>query len=162
MQSEDLIEQLFHALLDKGYKLALAESCTGGLLAATITHKPGASQIFERGFVTYSNQSKINLLGVSKDLIESQGAVSAVVATSMAMGAVKHSNADFALAVTGVAGPDGGTEDKPVGTVFIGYAIRDDVNGSFECHFEGDRSAIRAQTCTEAIKQAVQILKKED
>lgn len=99
--------------------VATAESCTGGLLAALLTESPGSSKVFERGFVTYSNESKIDLLGVSSDLINRHGAVSEQVALAMAEGALKHSSASIAVSITGVAGPGGGTKDKPVGLVFL-------------------------------------------
>jgi nicotinamide-nucleotide amidase len=99
--------------------LATAESCTGGLLAALLTEVPGSSKVFERGFITYSNDSKMTLLGVSSDLIDHHGAVSEQVALAMAEGALKHSRASIAVSITGIAGPGGGTKDKPVGLVFL-------------------------------------------
>jgi nicotinamide-nucleotide amidase len=99
--------------------LATAESCTGGLLAALVTEVPRSSKVFERGFVTYSNDSKMDLLGVSSDLIDRHGAVSEQVALAMAEGALKHSRASMAVSITGVAGPGGGTKDKPGGLVFL-------------------------------------------
>jgi nicotinamide-nucleotide amidase len=105
-------------------KVTTAESCTGGLIAASLTEIAGSSDVFERGFVTYSNQSKTELLGVPADLITQSGAVSEAVARAMAEGALAHARADIAVAVTGIAGPGGGTADKPVGLVFIGAAKR--------------------------------------
>jgi nicotinamide-nucleotide amidase len=107
-----------------GLTLALAESCTGGLVAAALTEAAGSSAVLERGFVTYSNEAKQELLGVSADVIDAFGAVSIAVAWSMAQGALKHSRADVAVAITGVAGPDGGTAQKPVGTVVFAKAVR--------------------------------------
>lgn len=107
-----------------GLTLALAESCTGGLVAAALTEVAGSSAVLERGFVTYSNEAKQELLGVSADVIDAFGAVSIAVAWSMAQGALKHSRADVAVAITGVAGPDGGTAQKPVGTVVFAKAVR--------------------------------------
>lgn len=107
-----------------GRKLAVAESCTGGLVAAALTEVPGSSAVLDRGFVTYSNEAKIQLLGVSEDVIDTFGAVSIAVAWSMAQGALKKSGADVAVAITGVAGPEGGSEQKPVGTVVFACAKR--------------------------------------
>jgi nicotinamide-nucleotide amidase len=108
----------------RGLQLATAESCTGGLLAAILTEVPGASDVFERGFVTYSNAAKTEMLGVAPELIRRYGAVSAEVARAMAAGALAHSAADLAVAVTGVAGPGGGTAEKPVGLVHLAAAAR--------------------------------------
>ena len=107
-----------------GRKVALAESCTGGLVSAALTEIAGSSAVLERGFVTYSNEAKHEMLGVSTDLIDTFGAVSVAVAWSMAQGALKNSRADVAVAITGVAGPDGGSEQKPVGTVVFAKAER--------------------------------------
>lgn len=107
-----------------GRKLALAESCTGGLVCAALTEIPGASAVLDRGFVTYSNEAKQELLGVSLDIIDTFGAVSIACVWAMAQGALKHSNADVAVAISGVAGPDGGTRQKPVGTVVFALARR--------------------------------------
>lgn len=109
-----------------GRKVAVAESCTGGLVAAALTEIAGSSSVLDRGFVTYSNDAKMEVLGVSEDVIETFGAVSIAVAWSMAQGVLKHSGADTVVAITGVAGPDGGTEQKPVGTVVFACARRDD------------------------------------
>lgn len=130
--------------------LAVAESCTGGLFAKRITDTPGSSQWFERGFVTYSNDAKHELLGVPYDLIEKHGAVSAEVATDMAEGALRNSRAQVAVSITGIAGPDGGTEEKPVGLVYIGYANR---KGSTveEHHFGQDRTVNRMRSVAAAI-----------
>ena len=105
-------------------RVATAESCTGGLIAAALTDVPGSSAVFDRGFVTYSNEAKAEMLGVAPSAIEREGAVSSEVAGRMAMGAVAHSNADLAVAVTGIAGPGGGTPDKPVGLVYLAIARR--------------------------------------
>lgn len=107
-----------------GRRIAVAESCTGGLVAGALTEIPGASSVLERGFVTYSNEAKAELLGVAPDIIDTFGAVSIACAWAMAQGALKHSHADVALAITGVAGPDGGTDLKPVGMVVFGLARR--------------------------------------
>ncbi len=107
-----------------GRKIATAESCTGGLVCAALTEIPGSSAVLDRGFVTYSNESKQQMLGVAEDIIHSLGAVSVATAWAMAQGAIKHSQADVAVAISGVAGPDGGTAQKPVGTVVFAKAER--------------------------------------
>lgn len=108
----------------QGRKVALAESCTGGLVAAAITEIPGSSAVLDRGFVTYSNEAKHETLGVSDDIIEAFGAVSVACVYAMAQGVLERSNADIAVAISGIAGPDGGTEQKPVGTVVFARALR--------------------------------------
>lgn len=137
-------------LCQKQWMLATAESCTGGLIAAACTDLAGSSLWFERGFVSYSNAAKTELLGVPTELIEQHGAVSEPVARAMASGALAHSHAQVAIAVTGVAGPGGGSADKPVGTVWFGWATP---TGLFsECqHFAGDRAAVRAATVHHAL-----------
>jgi nicotinamide-nucleotide amidase len=144
--------KLLDALRSRGLKLATAESCTGGLIAAILTEVPGSSAVFERGFVTYSNEAKTEQLGVLAELIAKHGAVSLEVAQAMASGAVKNSRADIAVAVTGVAGPGGGTEEKPIGLVHLAAAKR----GGASTHKEirlGDigRSQIRLETVKQAL-----------
>jgi len=117
-----LARRALDACFMRKLKIALAESCTGGMLAATLTEIPGSSNVFERGFVTYSNEAKQDLLGVPGDLLAAHGAVSAETAEAMALGALAHSRAQIALSVTGIAGPDGGTAEKPVGLVHFGLA----------------------------------------
>jgi nicotinamide-nucleotide amidase len=127
-------------------KIATAESCTGGLVAAALTHVAGSSDVFERGFVTYSNEAKTELLGVPAAMIQRYGAVSAEVARAMAEGAVTASHADIAVSVTGIAGPGGGSAEKPVGLVWFGCAHR---NGSCTTQtktFAGNRAAVRSQS----------------
>ncbi len=140
-----LCDPLARALRQRGWLMASAESCTGGLIAACCTTLSGSSDWFERGFVTYSNASKTDLLGVPAELIEAHGAVSEPVARAMALGAVGHSRAQVSVAVTGVAGPTGGSAEKPVGTVWFGWAI----NGQAwteRLRFDGDRDAVRRAT----------------
>lgn len=120
----DLARRVIAENIALGRKVAVAESCTGGLVAAALTEVPGSSAVLDRGFVTYSNEAKVQLLGVSEDVIDTFGAVSIAVAWSMAQGALKRSGADVAVAITGVAGPDGGSEQKPVGTVVFACAQR--------------------------------------
>lgn len=144
-------------LMQKNRMLATAESCTGGLIAATCTDLPGSSTWLERGFVTYSNAAKTELLGVPADLIARHGAVSEPVARAMAEGAVAHSHAQVSVAVTGVAGPSGGSTDKPVGTVWLGWCVAG--HTTTECrHFSGDRAAVRQATVAHALARLVQLL----
>ena len=155
MFTPDLIseaERLLATLRARSWRLATAESCTGGLVAALFTEVAGASDVFERGFVTYSNAAKIGLLGVGLDLLVAHGAVSAPVAQAMAAGAVRNSAADVALSVTGVAGPGGGSAAKPVGLVHIGLAVPGTSAVSREFRF-GDlgRSEIRLRSVGEAL-----------
>jgi nicotinamide-nucleotide amidase len=139
-----------------GVKLATAESCTGGLVASALTAIPGSSRVVERGFVTYSNQAKNGMLGVPEALIEAYGAVSAEVARAMAEGALIHSAADVSLSITGIAGPDGGTPGKPVGTVHIAAAQRGAVTLHRACHFEGDREEVREQAAMTAMELIIE------
>ena len=134
----------------RGWMLATAESCTGGLIAAACTDLAGSSAWFERGFVTYSNAAKTELLGVPAELIASHGAVSEPVARAMAAGALRHSRAQVSVAVTGVAGPGGGSAEKPVGTVWFGFGLPGGEVHT-ECRlFDGDRAAVRAATVAHA------------
>jgi nicotinamide-nucleotide amidase len=149
--------QLATLLQDKGWLLATAESCTGGLIAAACTELAGSSNWFERGFVTYSNEAKTELLGVDAALIETHGAVSEVVARAMAFGAVRHSRARISVAVTGIAGPTGGSKDKPVGTVWFGFMV-DGLLSSETKRFDGDRAAVRAATVDYALAGLLQRL----
>lgn len=131
--------------------LATAESCTGGLIAAALTAIAGSSDVVDRGFVTYSNEAKQELLSVSAELIDTHGAVSEPVARAMAEGALAHSRAHRAVSVTGVAGPGGGTAVKPVGLVWFGLARRDGPTGAQRYVFPGDRTAIRAASVSTAL-----------
>jgi nicotinamide-nucleotide amidase len=151
---EDVVGE---TLLRLGYRLAVAESCTGGLLAKRITDTPGASRYFERGFVTYSNTSKIELLGVRAADLESHGAVSAPVAEQMAEGARKKAGVDVGVAITGIAGPEGGSDEKPVGTVFIAIAAPRG-GGVRRFHLMGTRGTVRersAQTALDLTRRAL-------
>jgi nicotinamide-nucleotide amidase len=140
-----LVTQISAELLRKQQKVCTAESCTGGLIAKSFTDLAGSSDWFDRGFVTYSNAAKSEMLGVPASLIEDYGAVSEAVASAMASGALRHSEADYAVAVTGVAGPGGGSAEKPVGTVWIALASAHQVET--QCHhFGGDRGAVREAT----------------
>ncbi|MEN9904731.1 MAG: hypothetical protein RLZZ555_1296 [Pseudomonadota bacterium] len=140
-----LCDQLAQALKSRGWMMASAESCTGGLIAACCTGLSGSSEWFERGFVTYSNAAKTELLGVPAPLIGAHGAVSEAVARAMALGALTHSKAQVSVAVTGVAGPSGGSAEKPVGTVWFGWAIQGQAWTARQ-RFDGDRDAVRSAT----------------
>ena len=140
------------ALLARKQMLATAESCTGGLIAAACTDLAGSSQWFERGFVSYSNAAKTELLGVPAALIAAHGAVSEPVARAMAEGALAHSHAQVSVAVTGVAGPTGGSEAKPVGTVWFAWCLAGRTHSEMQC-FGGDRVAVRGATVQHALAQ---------
>ncbi|MDO8887320.1 CinA family protein [Hydrogenophaga sp.] len=157
MDIADLVLVLARELKSRGWKMATAESCTGGLIAGACTDASGSSDWFERGFVTYSNAAKTELLGVPAELIEAHGAVSEPVARAMAAGAILHAPVQLTVAVTGVAGPTGGSADKPVGTVWFGWATP---AGSFTEHrrFDGDRAAVRAATVRHALAGLLQRL----
>jgi nicotinamide-nucleotide amidase len=152
-KSHEAATALLDAAKPQGLKIATAESCTGGLIAASLAAVPGASVAFERGFITYSNEAKIEMLGVAADLIAEHGAVSRPVALAMAEGALAHSPADIAVAVTGIAGPDGGTPEKPVGLVHIAAARRNGERLHQEKRF-GDigRHEIQAQSVAAALE----------
>lgn len=135
----------------QGRKLVTAESCTGGWIAKLCTDLAGSSAWFERGVVSYSNEAKQELLGVPRGRIARFGAVSEEVAADMARGALEHSRADCALSVTGIAGPDGGSPDKPVGTVCFGWAMPDDMVETERHRFNGDRDAVRRATVVKAL-----------
>jgi nicotinamide-nucleotide amidase len=146
-------EELLELCRKRRLKIATAESCTGGLVAGLLTSIAGSSDVFERGFVTYSNEAKVELLGVAEDTLKSSGAVSAETARAMAEGALKHSHADIAVSVTGVAGPGGGSPDKPVGLVFIGTATKSRPTQSVRFEFGPlSRADIRMRTVVEALR----------
>jgi nicotinamide-nucleotide amidase len=149
--TQALTRQLAGLLLAKGHMMATAESCTGGMIAAACTDLAGSSAWFERGFVTYSNEAKTELLGVPAALITEHGAVSEPVARAMAEGALRHARAHIAVAVTGVAGPGGGSTDKPVGSVWFGWATAAGVKTQLR-HFDGDRQQVRLATVRHALQ----------
>lgn len=148
---EALAARLGQALLARGEWLATAESCTGGWVAQCVTAVAGSSNWFDRGFVTYSNAAKADMLGVSQNTLDRHGAVSEATARAMAQGAVAHSKADWAVAITGVAGPTGGTRDKPVGMVCFAWARKDGGCEAMTGHFTGDREQVRAQSVRQAL-----------
>lgn len=144
---------LLHTLKQAGLMVTTAESCTGGLIAATLTEVAGSSAVVDRGFVTYSNEAKSEMLGVPMALIDANGAVSEHVARAMAEGALARSRADIAVSVTGIAGPGGGTADKPVGTVHFACARKDEVTRhSHQLFRDKDRASVRAQSVLHALK----------
>lgn len=148
-----LVGAIGEALRARNERLATAESCTGGLVAAACTSVAGSSDWFERGFVTYSNEAKSESLGVPLSLIAAHGAVSEAVVRAMAEGALAHSKAQWALAVTGIAGPGGAVPGKPVGTVWLALAHRAQVRSAERLQFDGDRTAVREQTVQRALQQ---------
>jgi nicotinamide-nucleotide amidase len=155
--SHILVPQLAMGLLQREQRVCTAESCTGGLIAKSFTDLAGSSDWFDRGYVTYSNAAKNEMLGVPPSVIEDYGAVSEAVANAMASAALRQSEADYAVAVTGVAGPGGGSEEKPVGTVWIAVASHDQLQA--RCHrFDGDRSAVREATLVSAVEALLEIL----
>ena len=151
---DTLTQRLAALLQQKHWMMATAESCTGGLIAGACTDLAGSSAWFERGFVTYSNEAKTELLGVPATLIEANGAVSEPVARAMAEGAVARSHAQVGVAVTGVAGPGGGSPEKPVGTVWFGWSVGGELRTERRW-FEGDRAAVRAATVHHALQTLV-------
>jgi nicotinamide-nucleotide amidase len=146
------IERLAAQLLAGNMLLVTAESCTGGGLAEVMTSLPGSSRWFERGFVTYSNVAKQEMLGVSLEILQMYGAVSEQTAVAMAQGALDHSHAHVSVAITGIAGPDGGTESKPVGTVCFAWSRGPGTTVSATTVFKGDRRSIREQSVLMAIQ----------
>lgn len=151
--TKDWAGQMGNALLAAGWVVTTAESCTGGGVAAAITAIPGSSAWFDCGYVTYSNQAKQQMLGVPAALLEAQGAVSEPVVLAMAAGAVQRSGAHIGVALSGIAGPDGGTPDKPVGTVWIAWYRRSDETSLAHCfQFSGDREQVREQAVLAALQ----------
>lgn len=160
----DTIEKLAIACLEtarsRGIQIATAESCTGGMIAAALTDIAGSSDVFDRGFVTYSNEAKNELIGVQMDLIEKHGAVSEEVAKAMADGALARSNAHMVISVTGVAGPGGGSAEKPVGLVHFGLAFADAPTDTFyELFADEDRAGVRAKTVVRALDAMISRMK---
>lgn len=153
-----LAAQLGAVLQTQGMMLATAESCTGGGVASAVTDIAGSSAWFERGFVTYSNQSKVDMLGVSPDILARYGAVSEATVREMVEGALSHSRAQIALAVSGVAGPGGGTPEKPVGTVWFAWGIRDSVSVARLHYLAGNRSDVRTQAVHIALQGVLELL----
>ena len=151
-------KQLATLLVDKGWMLATAESCTGGLIAAACTELAGSSEWFERGFVTYTYISKLEMLGVQDMTLEKHGAVSEEVVLEMVRGALAHSHAQIAVAVSGVAGPSGGTPEKPVGTVCLAWGAKGTAPVAETVRFPGDREAVRRHSVEHALKGVLALL----
>ena len=145
-------------LIKNHWHLSTAESCTGGMVAANITELAGSSEWFERGYVTYSNQSKSEDIDVSQNLIEQHGAVSDQVARAMALGAKQNSGSDLSLSITGIAGPTGGSPEKPIGTVCFAWALANDQIVSETKHFEGNRQQIRQQACDFSLRKLLNLV----
>jgi len=159
-QIPEVCAALAQVLMEQKLRITTAESCTGGMISAACTDLPGSSMWFERGFVTYSNAAKSDLLGVPASLIQAHGAVSEEVARAMAQGALEHSLADWSVAVTGIAGPTGGSAAKPVGTVWLAWACKS--SGWCESQlqlFAGDRKAVREATTALALSRLLALLK---
>lgn len=154
-----LVKEISVLLREKQMMLATAESCTGGMLAMAVTDEPGASFIFERGFVTYSNDSKAETLDVSREILENYGAVSRECAAAMVHGIFAHSHANLALSITGIAGPNGATAEKPIGLVYIGCGLRGREATVNEYFFQGSRAHIRKESAENALKLALSCLK---
>ena len=154
----DLAERVGRALESRGLMLVTAESCTGGWIAEAITMVPGSSAWFERGFVTYTYISKREMLGVGGDTLENHGAVSEEVVREMAEGAIARSHAQVAVSVSGVAGPSGGSPEKPVGTVCFGWSLRRGTTETSTQHFSGDRESVRRQSVVFALERVLESL----
>ena len=159
--AEVLARQLESLLIRSGQRLGTAESCTGGGLAELVTRIAGCSQWFECGYVAYSNTAKQELLDISSAVLENYGAISEQTALAMAEGALRHSHAHIAVSITGIAGPGGGTVDKPVGTVCFAWVNRDGLAKTARTRFQGDRLQVRAQSCLLALQALVDILDKQ-
>jgi nicotinamide-nucleotide amidase len=152
-----IAQQLGEMLCKKNAKLTTAESCTGGGISEAITAVSGSSQWFEFGFVTYANSAKQQILGVSKEALDEYGAVSEQVVKQMAQGAIKQSQADYAIAVSGIAGPDGGTQDKPIGTVWVCWQTPTR-SWTQQLMLSGDRQAVRTAAIKKSLQQLLQHL----
>lgn len=159
-----IVEQLAELLIKINKQMTVAESCTGGWVAKVLTDLAGSSAWFERGFVTYSNRAKHEMLGVSESILKKYGAVSQETVSEMALGALQSSHADFSLSISGIAGPSGGTDEKPVGLVWFAWAQKtetsENILSSEQKIFDGDRDAVRQQAVAFALTEFVNLLKK--
>ena len=158
---DKLVESLASVFLKKKWRLSTAESCTGGLIAARITHLAGSSDWFERGYVTYSNKAKSEDIAVPHELIEKHGAVSEEVAKAMAIGAQQKSQSNASLAITGIAGPTGGTSEKPIGMVCFAWRLPDGDAITETQIFSGNRAAVREQACCHALEKLLTLCTKQ-
>ena len=148
----ELIHKIAQRLQERNWQWVTAESCTGGLIASCLTEMPGSSVWFDRGFITYSNAAKQDMLGIPEELITAFGAVSEQVASAMASGALRHSKGHVAVSVTGIAGPDGGSIEKPVGTVCFGWAAQGCAPYTLKKQFIGNRQEVRFLSCQQALE----------
>ncbi len=155
---QQLARELADKLLARGWMLATAESCTGGWVGQLLTSLAGSSQWYERGFITYANAAKIEMLGVPAATLEAHGAVSEETASAMAAGVLAHSHAQAALAISGIAGPSGGTPQKPVGLVCYGWALQDGTVMSSTCRLDGDREEIRSRAVAAALRGLIDLV----
>lgn len=153
---DNLVDTLSKALLEKELRLVTAESCTGGMVSVAMTERAGSSAVFDRGFVTYSNSAKQKHLNVSPNILNNHGAISMPCADAMAIGALKNSDADIAVSITGIAGPSGGSDAKPVGLVYIGIVVMGREPHVTECHFSGTRAEVRKQACEKALNLLIE------
>jgi len=153
-----LAGELGEILRARDWMLATAESCTGGWVGQLVTALPGCSLWYERGFITYANAAKIEMLGVPAAIIDEHGAVSEQTASAMAAGALAHSHAQVALAISGIAGPGGGTRQKPVGLVCYGWALADGTVMSSTCRLDGDREEIRSRAVAAALRGLIELI----
>jgi nicotinamide-nucleotide amidase len=160
-QIDKVCQQLSALLRKRGDRLVVAESCTGGWIAKVLTDLPGSSEWFDRGYVSYSNQAKCSMLGVSSETLEKFGAVSLQVVGEMTQGALQESGADVALAISGIAGPGGGSEDKPVGTVCFSWQMVKRDPEFEQCLFHGDRNQVRLHSVEHALTQLVRLLEND-
>lgn len=158
MELEEISIEVGMRMRRRGFMLATAESCTGGWVGEVLTAIPGSSAWFDRGFITYSNLAKREMLGVNPDVLLKHGAVSIETAKEMAEGALRHSRADVSLAITGIAGPTGGSDDKPVGTVCFAWAMKDGKHRTSKMHFDGSRREIRRQAVETALRVLIDML----
>jgi nicotinamide-nucleotide amidase len=156
---DSLVAEISAAAIAAGIKVVTAESCTGGWISKCLTDRAGSSAWFEYGFVTYGNNAKADLLGVPAAILDSQGAVSPETAEAMVQGALARSGADIGVAVTGIAGPDGGQADKPVGTVWMAWAVKGQTPTVQFYQFSGDRNAVREQTVIVALSGLLERIK---
>ena len=160
--SDEELHQLAVELADRlcarGWMLATAESCTGGWVGQLLTSLPGSSQWYERGFITYANAAKVEMLGIPEATLATHGAVSEQTASAMAAGALKHSHTQAALAISGIAGPGGGTPQKPVGLVCYGWALADGTVMSSTCRLDGDREEIRSRAVAAALRGLIELI----
>tara|TARA_B100001094_G_scaffold118676_1_gene114465 strand:- start:404 stop:904 length:501 start_codon:yes stop_codon:yes gene_type:complete len=156
-----LAQNLGYQCINNAYKLVIAESCTGGLVCSVITSVSGSSNWFDRGFVTYSNQSKCDLLGVAKKTLANHGAVSQNVANEMALGALQNSHGSLSLSITGIAGPNGGTKDKPVGTVYFAICNQNSMLFESRSNFAGSRLEIQEKALVFALNNLLKVTLKQ-